>query len=66
MKVQLAPDELGALVRRREASELAVQDPLNFVLDDDLLRLVHLEVAVGALALASVAEGLRPERRHFV
>ena len=63
---ELAADELSALVRRRKTGHLALQNVLHLLLDDDLLRLVQLEVSEGDPALARVPDRLRPERRHLI
>lgn len=66
VEVELTPDELGALLGRGEAVEFAVEDVLDFLLDDDLLRLVKLEVTEGTLSLPCISTGVRAERTHFV
>ena len=66
MEVELTTDELGALMSRGEASELAVEDALHFVLDDDLLGLVQFKISERTPSLSGVAKSLGSERRHFV
>ena len=58
MEVELASNKLRALVRRSEAGELAVEDALHLFLDDDLLRLVELEITECTFTLSSVSERL--------
>lgn len=55
VEVELAADELRALVCRYKACELTVQDALHLLLNDNLLRLVEFEVAIRTLTLPRVS-----------